>query len=190
MPRSSGGLVVDYRDFYRRLFAPLEEANGRIRGETLVPVIGFDAGGPLSFCIFEKAIENATTYVSCELAVRSEQKPSEFGRYELLATSDDEEWVRSVLSDIGRESFDAKFGDGHTLDIGAWVSADAPIQAVVLEMASTALIDRVPYGILRCVGVTRSELEFARKKGVRSLLRTLGDAGIYPRTLTERASVV
>jgi hypothetical protein len=185
-----GGLVVDYRDFYRHLFAPLEETHGRVADETIMAIIGFDAGGPLSFSVFQKPVDGSTTYVSCELAVRSEQQPSEFGRYELLATSDDEGWVRSVLSDIGRESFGCRFGDGHTLDIGAWVSSDAPIQGVVLELASTALIDGTPYGVLRCVGVTRSEFEFARKAGVPKLLMALGKAGIYPRTLTGRASVL
>jgi hypothetical protein len=181
---------VDYRDFYRRLFAPLEEANGKISDETLVPIIGFDAGGPLSFCTFEKRLNDAITYVSCELAVRSEQRPGEFGRYELLATSNDEAWVRSVLSDLGRESFDCTFGDGHTMDIGAWVSPAASIQGVVFELASTAVIDGTPYGVLRCVGVTRPELDLARKKGVAKLASALEKAGIYPRTLTERASVI
>ena len=181
---------MNHRRFYGQLFAALEKTHGPLDDQTLVPIVGFDAGGPLSFSTFRKRIDGAITYVSCELAIRAEQKPSEFGRYELLATSNDELWVRSVLSDVGRESFDCRFGDGHTLDIGAWVSPDDPIQAIVLEMASTALIDDNPYGVLRCVGVTRRELAFARTQGVPKLLRALGREGVYPRTVTERVSVV
>ena len=162
---------------------------GPLSPDTLSAVVGFDAGGPLSLCMFEQPLAGARTYVSCELAVRAEQKPSDLGRYELLATADDEDWVRSTLSDIGRESFDAHFGPGHTLDIGPWVSSDDTIQGVVLEEASRSRIDGQDYSVLRCVGVTRPELEYAYNVDVPSLLDALRAAGIYPRTILQRGSV-
>jgi hypothetical protein len=180
---------LDYKQFYRDLFTPLEATLGPISDGALTPIVGFDAGGPLSFCVFERELAGARTYVSCELAARTEQTPSEFGRYELLATSDDEDWVTATLSDIGRESFDVQFGDGHTLDIGAWVPTDAAVQGIVFEAASSSQIDGVHYDVLRCIGVTRPELEYARGVGVPDLLNALRTAGIYPRTITTRDSV-
>jgi hypothetical protein len=107
---------VNTSEFYKRLFAPLEEALGSVDPDTLAAIIGFDAGGPLNYCtIGSHGRTAAVSYVSCELAVRKEQVPSEFGRYELLASCSDEEWIRSVVSDIGRMSLKSQFGDGHTM---------------------------------------------------------------------------
>src|SRR5690242_1554660 len=107
---------MNYDEFYQKLFEPLIEQFGPMDRDTIVAIVGFDMGGPLNFCTFnQKSESGCKTYVSCELAVRDQQQPSEFGRYELLANCDDEKWVRSVLSDIGRMSLDVTFGDGHTL---------------------------------------------------------------------------
>jgi hypothetical protein len=108
---------LDTDQFYRLLFAPLEEAHGTLDVNTLVAIIGFDAGGPLNFCTFNaNSPDLPTTYVSCELAQRVDQVPSELGRYELLATCAGEAWVRSTVTDIARMSLEVSFGHGHTLD--------------------------------------------------------------------------
>lgn len=180
---------MDYKRFYRELFAPLEATHGPIADHTLSAIVGFDAGGPLSFRMFERPVGEAHTYVSCELAVRVEQQPSDLGRYELLATSDDLDWVRTTLSDIARETFEASFGPGHTLDIGPWTSPDATIQGVIFEEASRSRIDEQDYCVLSCIGVTRPELEFAYDVGVSSLLDALRVAQIYPKTVSDRESV-
>lgn len=44
-------------------------------------------------------------------------------------------------------------------------------------------------GVLRAVGVTRSEMDLARAHGSPSLLRRLADAGVHPCTTAARASV-
>jgi hypothetical protein len=182
---------LDNTKFYQELFASVEEAIGPIDRDTIVAIVGFDLGGPLNFCTIGRAAGGPfVTYVSCELAVRDGQLPGELGRYELLASCDDEKWVRSILSDIGRMSFDAAFGPGHTLDIGPWVEPSDAIQGVVFEKAATAKIDGTPYGILRCIGVTRPELVFAQRSGVPKLLRRLAAAGMYPHTAVSRKSVV
>ena len=129
-------------------------------------------------------------YVSCELAVRSEQQPAERGRFELLVHCADEQWVRSVMSDIGRMTLDVAFDDGHSLDIGPWVEPDGSIQGVTFERACTATIGGSPCCVLRVIGVTRPELAFAQERGVPALHSLLRKAGVYPRTLTDRASVV
>jgi hypothetical protein len=81
---------MDHSEFYARLAKELEVAVGSVNPMTVTPIIGFDAGGPLSFWTLSCPDSDCTTYVSCERAVRPEQFPAEFGRYELLASCDDE----------------------------------------------------------------------------------------------------
>jgi len=182
---------MDFQEFYRQLFMPLEPTLGPIDRDTTIAIAGFDAGGPLNFCTFGRERgDRFITYVSCELAIRSEQRPGETGRYELLVTCDDERWVRAIVTDIGRMSLEVAFGHRHTLDIGPWADPDEPLQAVVFETASTAVIDGAQYGILRCIGITRPELEYAHTQGTAKLLTHLKNAGVYPHTERRRQSVL
>ena len=182
---------MDYQRFYGQLFAPLEDLLGPIDRETIVAIIGFDMGGPLNFCTIGRDKGGpCITYVSCELAVRAEQQPSEFGRYELLTSCDDEQWVRSIVTDIGRMTLEAVFGHGHTMDIGPWVKADAPLQGVVFEKVCTCSIGRESFGVLRVIGVSRGEMEYSHEHGVQALFKRLKASGVYPNTLVNRRSVV
>lgn len=188
---------MDYQKFYRQLYAPLEATHGRIDTNTIVAIIGFDAGGPLNFCtIGREANQEIVVYVSCELAVRSEQLPNSFGRYELLASCDSEEWVRSVLSDTGRMTLDTAFNDEDTMDIGGWVNEGGwfkrkpPLQGLLFKKEFSTAIDEKPYGVLRCIGITRPEMEFARKHGASALIEKLNEAGVYPHTIVSRKSVI
>ena len=190
---------MDYDAFYLELFQPLEQELGPVDASTVAAIVGFDMGGPLNFSTFgyDGPIERRA-YVSCELAVRSEQQPSERGRFELLVHCGDEQWVRSVLSDIGRMTLDVAFDDGHSLDIGPWLEPDASIQGVTFERACTATIGGSPFCVLRVIGVTRLELEFAQEHGAAALHARLRKAGVYPahdhrprfRRLTLRRSVI
>jgi len=181
---------VDYHRFYHQLFAPLGDILGPIDSHTIMAIIGFDAGGPLSFCTIGAGRGPLVTYISCELAVRAEQRPSSFGRYELLATCDDEQWIRSVLTDLGRMSLDVVFDDEHTVDIGPSVGPAAAIQGVMLEKLYATQIEGTSYGVIRTIGVTRAELNYARDHDVRSLTRLLKEHGVHPITRAGRASIV
>ncbi len=87
-------------------------------------------------------------------------------------------------------SCDVSFGDGHSLDIGPWVGDVARLQGVVFERICESSIDGTAYCILRVVGVTRRELQFARDTGVDSLISKLKACGVYPNTLIDRESVI
>ena len=182
---------MDYDAFYDQLFHPLEARIGQIDPESIVAVVGFDAGGPLNFCTIGKT-PNAdfVTYVSCELAVRNDQRPADFGRYELLTSCNDEQWVRSNITALGRASLENTFDHGHSIDIGPWVEPDDAIQGLIFECASTCLINGKRFGVLRVIGVTRTELEFAVSNGVSQLIAALKRAGIYPHTDIRRDAVV
>jgi hypothetical protein len=158
-------------------------------------IVGFDVGGPLNFCtVGRERKEKLVTYVSCELAVRSEQKPNACGRYELLASSNSAVWVRSVLTDTARMSTEAIFKDGDTLDIGAWVNSGKrrkpKLQGILFKQECRTRIRGKSFGILRCIGITRREMEFAQREGSKALVAKLRAAGVYPHTITTRKSVL
>jgi hypothetical protein len=182
---------VDYQRFYADLFAPLEAEIGPIDPDTIFAIMGFDGGGPLNFStIGAGSGEPYVTYISCELAVRAEQVPSDTGRYELLCSCDDEEWVRSILTKLGQLSLEVKFGHWHTIDIGPVVAADAPIQGVLFETQCTSMVDGEIYAVFRVIGITRNEMEYKQASGSAQLVEALKAAGVYPHTAVGRASVV
>lgn len=182
---------MNYTAFYEALFGPLEAMLGPIDPETLFAIIGFDAGGPLNFStIGNTPTAEFITYISCELSVRKEQKPASFGRYELLTSCNDQQWVRSKLTALAHTSMEMKFGHRHTIDIAACSESDEVIQGVICEREATARIDGKKYGVMRVIGVTRPELDFGVKRGIPQLLKKLKDAGVYPHTNVIRESVI
>ena len=182
---------MDYQRFYRQLFAPLEAQVGPIDANTIFAIIGFDCGGPLNFStIGADRPDPVVTYVSCELAVRKEQVPSNLGRYELLCSCNNEKWVRKHITNLGWMSLETKLGHGHTVDLGESVGPKAAIQGVVLEKQCSTRIYKRKYGIFRVIGLTRAELEYKRAHGFPALKRLLKAGGVYPHTLVRRASLV
>jgi hypothetical protein len=156
-------------------------------------VFPFDAGGSLNFLTVGRGRERFVTYVSWDLFGHAEQKRGSLGRYELLTVCDEEEWCIDVLTKIGRQSLQEVFQPGDTLDIGAWVKPIARLQGVVFEEAFRAGLKRgktmEPCGLLRCIGVTRSELDFALRQGSGALIECLKTSGVYPRTEIGRESI-
>lgn len=181
---------MNYHDFYAKLFKPVEADIGSLDEDSIVAIIGFDFGGPLNFCtVGRERKDEFITYVSCELAVRDDQPVGEIGPYELLMTCNDEDWCMPVLTDIGRMSLEELFEHGHTLDLGPLVEKSFPIQGIVFEEFARVRIKLRRYGILRCHGITRAEMEFAQQYGVGELIDRLIEAGVYPKTDTGRKSI-
>jgi hypothetical protein len=181
---------MDYNRFYKQLFQPIEERIGHVDEASIMAIIGFDCGGPVTLCTVGYGREQFVTYITCELSVRDEQQPAEFGRYEVMMTCDDEAWARKILTKIGQMSLEGVFEHGHTVDIGQIVGPDYPLQGLVVEEFARVTVDGRGYGILRFHGVTRSELEFAMESGTDELLERLGRAGVYPRTSIHRRESV
>jgi len=181
---------MDYKRFYKQLFQPIEERIGHVDEASIMALIGFDCGGPVTLCTVGRRREPFVTYVTCELAGRDEQQPAEFGRYEVMMTCDDEKWAHEMLTKIGQMSLESVFEHGHTADIGQVAGPDFPLQGLIAEEFARVKIDERGYGILRFHGVTRAELEFAMESGTDALLERLRRAGVYPKTsIHRRASV-
>lgn len=155
----------------------------------------FDAGGSLNFLeIAAKNGEAFTTFVSWDLFGHEKQKRGKLGRYELLTVCDDEKWCVDVLTHIGRQGLDELIEPGDMFDIGPLLKPEAPLQGVVFEAALQIKLQHwiwiEPCGVLRCIGVTRPELNFARKHGTPALMERLKRVGIYPKTIVQRKDSV
>jgi hypothetical protein len=178
----------------KEFFRILDERIGPFDRPMKFRVFPFDLGGALNFLTIAAREDRFVTYVSWDLLGHPEQKRGRLGRYELLCTCDDETWCAEVLTCVGRMSLHEVFDPEHTLDIGAWVDSDACLQGLVFEEAfNTEVWDgnrREQCGLLRCIGVTRAELEFSLDRGVRETIVRLKAARIYPRTVTHRGSVI
>lgn len=187
-------MPMNYTQFYTGLLRPLVDKIGKIDKETMISIVGFDAGGPLNFCTIGRDIKSdLITYVSCELAVRNEQKPNSTGRYELLTSCDDEQWVRSIITKIGRMTLDDVFDDGHTMDISNWadnVNGEIIIQGILFKRECLSSLNGKRFGILRCIGITRPEMEYSQVMGSSELIKMLIKENIYPNTFINRKSVV
>jgi hypothetical protein len=190
IPFGASGIWMDYQAFYSQLFEPVAAEYGALDPQTRTAVIGFDAGGPVSYrTVGADQQEPFVTCVTCELAVRSDQQPSTVGTYELLMTCNDESWCSSTLTDIAAMSLETAFDHGHTLDIGGWVGSDYPLQGIAFEQFAAVSYEGRNYGILRCHGIAREELVFAQQHSVDQLLERLRIAGIYPKTNVDRSSI-
>jgi hypothetical protein len=152
-------------------------------------VVGFSAGGPLSFRT-AKAGGGFVTYLSCELVEDPELKVDGGGPYELMITCDDEDWVREHVTYAARQGHEFALGGGHTLDLGPLVGKRSRIQGMAFEEVARVRVARKPYRVLRCHGLLRPELEYAQARSFEALLRKLKAGGFYPRTSPKRSRPV
>lgn len=173
--------AAPYTAFYRALFAPLENLLGPVDLDTMFPIVGFGAGGPLSLATIGRyPRDRFVTYVSCELTCWDEQLPNASGRYELLMSCDDESWCHSILTAVGRTTFEEVIDDLHTMDIGAWVGADCPIQGLLFQRMYSTCVDEKPFNVLRLYGLTRLQLEWGLRHGSCSLIEQLRAERHFP----------
>lgn len=174
---------MESEEFYDLLFAPVAAELGPFDTTSMGAIVGFDMGGPISLMtIGRDRNEEFVTYVTCELAIREDQVPSDEGRYELLLTCDDESWAWDILTSVGQMTTDEAFDHGHTLDIVPWVGEDAVLQGIAFERQSSSRIEDCEYSVLRVHGLTRAELDEAISSGVSYVLAQRKKDGVYPRT--------
>jgi hypothetical protein len=137
-------MSVRHRTHYEALFRQLERAHGRLDAETLTAVVGFGAGGPVSL----SKIERKNIYVTCELSLYPQQKPSAEGlRFELLSLGAfPGTTCRELFTALGNLSMEASLGHDHTIDVRQVLSAGEP-PAVRLELFSECEIDGERFGV-------------------------------------------
>ncbi|MCK6261650.1 hypothetical protein KP803_00010 [Vibrio sp. ZSDE26] len=124
---------MDYNEYYNIVFAPIEKEYGKFDEETMTSIVGFSMGGPVSM----SSINSKRLYASCELSVYPEQKKSTDGyNFEFLSTGHfNAETCQSIFTALGNLSFNAKLGNGHTVDVSGVVD-DESVSLVKLSLFS------------------------------------------------------
>ena len=135
-------------EHYDALFAEIVSTFGVLRSETMSAVIGFGAGGPVSVAV----VDRKPVYVTCELSLYPEQVPSAEGvRFELLFESTlNQSDIQNLLTALGRFSFNAQLGDGHTIDISSISPPDGP-KLISLRHFSSILTPSGSFGIYQVI---------------------------------------
>jgi hypothetical protein len=152
----------------------------------------FDSGGALNFLTVGAGREKFVTYVSWDLFGHEEQKRGKIGRFELLTSCDTEQWCVDVITNVGRQTLVELFEPGDTMDISAWGTRFGLDGIIFEEVFCTKIrigLRHENCGLLRCIGITKSELEFAREHGSQALIECLKRNGIYPTTIPHRPSI-
>ena len=174
---------MEERELYSLIFAPVIASLGAFDAGSLSAIVGFCAGGPISLLTIGRERKDPfVTYVTCELAIREDQVPSDSGHYELSITCDDEDWAWTMLTKVGQMTTDTAFGSGHTLDIGPWVGEDDLLQGLAFEELCRSVVGDKDYAVFRLHGLTRDELNSAVQFGVFDVLERRKHDGVYPRT--------
>ena len=173
-------------DVYDVMVAQLEPSLGPKDPLTLTAIVGFVAGGPVS--VFRFQGPTGRTFATCELIAGKGQKHSTFGRYELLVHCEDEVWAQNFLTAVAVQTHHFVLGPGHTLDLSAVLEDSRNIAGAFLEPFLSFRRGLRKYSVVRCVGVTSDELEFAVDKGVPALIEHLRQRSVYPVTEPDRSS--
>ena len=76
------------------------------------------------------------------------------------------------------------------MDIGSAMPDGASITALLFVTYCRFKVNDADAGVLLCIGITKSELEFCMQHGSSKLIDRLKDANVYPYTVTHRDSVI
>lgn len=195
----------DHSKFYKlkeagmtRVLGPMYE----LVGHAIVP---FQVGGPVDMYRFPNAIEG-TAFATLELIEPDGlgPLPANIGMYELIAFTsrkiDDraasdfneiELRIRHILTSVARLSYEEILNPGDTCEVPGWESEQN--QCLVLGEWKTRgkdfRIGRKKYGLLLCMEIFRSEMEFAMRFGSGVLLEKLKKSGFYPYSDLDRNPV-
>lgn len=167
------------------IFGPLDE-------NLVHSSIPLSRGGGADVLIFREYIDGFT-YVTSDLTGPSYQGQieTEIGNYELMiCTKVDSEWAAGIVSDIALYTLEAALRPGNTMDMSFPNTSKLKALVFVEPKLPAFRFWGREYGILLCLGITRSELEYAHKKGSVALLKVLEQNNIIPYTDFDRDSVI
>jgi len=183
--------INDIPKLARNFFNILNEKVGPFDRPIQFRIFPFDAGGDINLLTVGNAARHYVTYVTWDLFGHPEQKRGRLGRYELVASCDDPEWCRVALTHVGRLGLNELLESGCIVGIKDCFGAEPAIQGILLEEALSVKLrvggEIEPCGLLRCIGITRPEMEFAMRGSAADLIQRLKLAKIYPNTDTRRS---
>jgi len=180
--------AIDYRKLYDTFVHVLEHELGPKEDA----IVGFEFGGPPDVLLFRNAPGvRGIFYVTSDLLFFERQPRNSYGRYEVaICLPTESKWAEHILYKLSQATVEEVFDAGHTADITAWVDGECTIKGLLFAKLVSFDYGGQPFGALLCVGVTRTELDYALKHGSDDLLGRLKAARAFPVTDLKRASVV
>jgi hypothetical protein len=202
-------------EFYLLKEKAMEDVLGKMLGFVGHAIIPFQIGGAVDMYYFPDAPIEGTAFATLEL-IEYEKKgpiPNRNGMYELLAftklkiskqynevakglegTDFDkiERRICGIFTSIGNYSFGAKLEPGETCEIPG-KEGEENICLVFDEYKDANvgfIINGKKYGLLICIEIFRSEMEYAMEYGSKELFKLLNDSGYYPYSDLDRLPVV
>lgn len=184
----------------------LETVLGKMYGMVGHAIISFEVGGAVDMYYFPNHIRG-TGFATMELLDPNGNgpKPNRLGTYELVAFTKEtyneseeistafnsiERRVCGIFTSIGNYSFQAVLNPNETCEIPTDGDANRCLvfDNYQPDNKDFKIGDR-KHHLLLCLEVFRSEMEFARKKGVAELLSLLKQKGFYPYSDLDREPV-
>jgi hypothetical protein len=184
--------AIDYRKLYENFVPVLERELGRKEDAVIHAIVGFEFGGPPDLLLFRHAPGvKGTFYVTSDLLFFERQPKNSLGRYEVaICLPMENKWAEHILYKLSQATVEEAFDVGDTADITAWVEVDCAMKGLLFAKLVSFEFGGQPFGALLCLGVTRSELDYALERGSEDLLGRLKAAGAFLITDLNRAPVV
>lgn len=147
-------------------------------------------GGDADVLVFPN-YASGVAYVTSDLTGIEDQPPSGIGNYELMTCArSNADWAPSMISRLAPYTLETVLNPGETMDWPLW--EESQITALLFAQPGTPpfSVAGQKCGLLLCIGITKSELEFHHAEGSEALLAKLRDATIFPFTDPGRQSIV
>jgi hypothetical protein len=159
---------------------------GKGRGQVWHAPHPFILGGQADVVSFENHL-HGVVYVTSELTGKPD---ATYTDYELMICSPvDGPWWPNVISRLAPYTQEAQILSGETMDIDSATPEDSKIKALLFDTYGTFTMFGTQYDIRLCLGITKDELQYKFEHGSEALLAKLKEAGVYPITDLNRASI-
>lgn len=205
-------------ELYKAKLAAFEGRLGKSANEVIAAIIGWGMGGPVDLWIFPEHAKG-TFFTTMQLAVPGErkgQRKNSMGSFELAAATryqidkspqpaegqqkQEEDFtayeramfdIRTMLSNIAYYSYDAVLEPNETGELPAENEEDTIylVMDALIGATDPVQVNGEDIGVLMCIRVHESELEFARQSGTTKLIQRLKEAGHYPYSDLDREPV-
>jgi hypothetical protein len=177
---------MDVEKHYEALFGPVQDRIGPIDSDSLVGIVGFDGGGPISLSTIGVGRAEYPTYVTCALSVRDDQRHEECPPFEVLIRCNDQGFAWNVLTALGDLSLQATLGPGHIVHLDDLAAGG--VVAILLEEFARVDIAGRPHAVLQAVGLSESLLRVAAQTAVDEAVAILKREGVYPNTIVNNGA--
>jgi hypothetical protein len=149
------------KSFYQTLFRKVNRECGPFDGNTRTAIIGFSAGGPVSFF----KVAGKPIFATCELSQYPEQVRSVEGlKFEFLVKMRlAESEIYSLFTGLGNLSMQSRLGDGHTIDVSS-LSGVSNLSVVRLRLYSSSRFRLRRYGVYEVVRAASPGISLGRTR--------------------------